>query len=400
MVTPVNPYARTAATAAARRGKENGGPQQQPQQLEMGPQSQRQLTLQDRTHKMQSESHRKKKKGGQQTLFGDAAFDPIKDCEKCRGKAYGRDVHRAHHPRCINNRRTKGFSEATVALEREAKRLKTLFSQPLTEAEKCSGQYITKEACHTFFAPKGAPAGSKTISITTAMPMPMEETRSSTATENYLSAANLSSAVTTIINDPKFAEEHKDSRVPLAMIAFARVVVTKIILDKRVDVGCHFDGLTTSVPATEEMEPHYHSIVGQKLLNVDWKAMYGIDVPCVKCGKAVLANDRTNFSKNKILFPTFVIDGPPQWCMVQSMQCPRCKWRVAANSCETLCSLPACARASYPVETKCALNKNSHVGRSATEVMDLIMPTYGNGDLCSRTLYNAVNRACIERVEN
>ena len=141
--------------------------------------------------------------------------------------------------------------------------------------------------------------------------MTMEETKSSTDTENFLSAATLSSAVTTIVNDPEFAEAHEDSRAPLAMIAFARVVVTKIILDKRVDIGCHFQGLTTTVPVTEEMEPHYHSIVGQKLLNVDWKAMHGIDIPCYKCGKAVLANDRTNFSKNKILFPMFVIDGPP-----------------------------------------------------------------------------------------
>jgi len=111
-----NPYARTAATAAATREKKNGGPQAN----NMGPQSQRRLSLKEWTHQMQSQSHKKKKKGGQQTLFGDSAFDPIEDCKKCTAKTYGRDLHRAHHPLCSNNRRTKGFSEATLAIERES----------------------------------------------------------------------------------------------------------------------------------------------------------------------------------------------------------------------------------------------------------------------------------------
>jgi len=53
------------------------------------------------------------------------------------------------------------------------------------------------------------------------------------------------------------------------------------------------------------------------------------------------------------------------------------------------------------VETKYAFdNKNSHLGKSITNTIDLIMPTYGNGDLCSRLLYNAINRSYIERVES
>ena len=40
------------------------------------------------------------------------------------------------------------------------------------------------------------------------------------------------------------------------------------------------------------------------------------------------------------------------------------------------------------------------MGRSATDLMDLLMPTYGNGNLVNRLLYNAINRAYVERVEN
>lgn len=122
-------------------------------------------------------------------------------------------------------------------------------------------------------------------------------------------------------------------------------------------------------------------------------------MPCPHC-QGVLKNDWTNFSKNKMLFPTFVIAGPPMWCVIMSMTCTRCKHRVNSNSGDTLSSLPAYARAAYPVDPKYALNKNSHIGQSATTVFDLLMPTYGNGDLCSHLLYHAINRSYLQRVED
>jgi hypothetical protein len=48
----------------------------------MGPQSQRRISQQQRTHRMQANNtgYRKRKKGDQQTLTGEIAFDPVKDC--------------------------------------------------------------------------------------------------------------------------------------------------------------------------------------------------------------------------------------------------------------------------------------------------------------------------------
>jgi len=66
------------------------------------------------------------------------------------------------------------------------------------------------------------------------------------------------------------------------------------------------------------------------------------------------------------------------WAMAMSMTCPCCRHRANANASEVLCSLPAHARGAYPVETKHALNENSHLGASVTTVFDLLMPTYGN----------------------
>jgi len=406
MAPPTNPYRRPAAAAAAVPRLQNGV-----SQSTMGPQSQRRLSLKERAHQLQASSHRKKHKtGGQQTLFGDRAFDPLKDCEVCRAKEYGRSVHRAHHERCVNNRRTRGFSNAALALANEEARLKRHFATPLSEAEKCRGEYATPEAAAAFFAPRegvtkiaGKITTTTTQITTTTQFAATVASESKCASEQFVSAAELCTAVTELVTDVDFLEKHKGNKAPMAMLAFASVVMKTIVRNNRVHTASHFDGLTITVPRADNSDnPQHHSIVGQKLLLVDWIMMYGLDnINCPCCKASSMENDRTNFSKNKILFPIFVMEGPPLWCMVQSMVCPCCRYRTDANVGELLCLLPAYARNSYPVETKyCFDNKNAHIGRTATTVLDLLMTTCGNGDLCSRLLYNAINRSYLERVEN
>jgi len=396
MPTVVNPCARPVPRVVA-------APllQQQEDVLQsaaMGPQSQRRLTLQERTHQLQSQSHRKKHKtSGQQTLFGERAFDPTKNCPKCRG---GPQSHKGHDPRCWNNKRKSKSMAAT-----EEQRLRQHFSAPLSESEKCSGRFLTKEAAASFFAPREAVVGeSISVSVTTTTTATTTATMATTvcsSSDSVLTGDYFHDQVTNIVQDLNFVEATKSSRAPLPMLAFAKIVVEET-LRKKVERNKHFNGITMTVPPScqQSMQPECHSIVGQKLLHVDWCSMHGINVQCPHCRVGVLKNDRTNFSKNKLLFPIFVVDGPPLWCMVMSMTCPRCRHRSNSNSGETLSALPACARAAYPVETKCALNKNSHIGQSATAAFDLLMPTHGNGDLCSRLLYHATNRSCLQRVED
>lgn len=398
-MTPTNPYLRpvVAAAAASQQQQEKDG-----SQSTMGPQSQRRLTLNERTHQLQSQSHYKKQKTGQQTLFGDRAFDPLKDCEVCKGKQQGRNVHRAHHKLCYNKRggTAAARSAAAMASLQEEKRLQEFFSTPLTEQEKCSGKYLTKEAVNGYFAPKKAAAGKSSAAATTAT-TPTKITSSPSITG--ISPDDLHSSVNQLLQDPKHVEKHATSRVPLAMLAFAKVVMNKIVNPSGINTHEYFNGITITVPATKDtlMGPQYHSIVGQKLLLVDWNRMYGIDIKCPRCKRGILEQDRSNFSKNKILFPIFVIDGPPLWCMVKPMECPCCFSKLASNCGEVLCQLPAYARNAYPVDTKYALEKkNSHLGKTATNMFDLLMPTYGNGDLCSRLLYHAINRSYAERVED
>jgi len=351
---------------------------------------------------MQANSTRPKKKmkaGDQQTLFGNRAFDPRQDCDVCKGKGCGSVVHRAHHKLCCNNGRTRGIvSAVTLESMQEDKRLKEHFAAPLSEGERFSWKHAAKEAQAAFFAPREATVKQSKISaVTTAATTTVMDTSSGTAT-----ATDFCKAVTAKVNNPSFLNEHKDSRAPLAMLAFAGTVAEAIVRNKHNNVLNHFDGLTMTVPATDKdaiVPPQCDSIVGQKLLHVGWSQMFGLQLNCPRCEKGVLVDDRTNFSKNKILFPIFETEGPPLWCMVQSMVCRCCKARLHANADEVLCKVPACARAACPVETKHALpSENSHIGKGATAVFDLLMPTCGNGDLCSRLLCDSINRSHMERV--
>jgi hypothetical protein len=92
-----------------------------PRVEEMGNQSQRRQSLQQRTYALAaSNNHNTKRKTGQLTLQGDVAFDPLKHCVVCKAKSANLDPpHRGHHPLCWNNKRTKGITSKTTLAEME-----------------------------------------------------------------------------------------------------------------------------------------------------------------------------------------------------------------------------------------------------------------------------------------
>ena len=331
---------------------------------------------------------------------GERAFDPAKDCKQCKAKALAVALgtqnipHRKHDPRCSNNRRTKGVtSETTLAENINQRRLQRHFSTPLTAAEKADRRYTLAAAVASFFAPR-----RRTNTNPTREPTPQPNMEVPDEIISQADGNSFCKAVNTKLEDQEYCKATKKKcRAPLAMAAFAKVVEDTIIHRREYS---SFNGLTLQVPACPDMynSPQYHSIVGQKLLLVDWINQFGLEVPC-PCCDGVMVNKRTNYSKNKILFPIFGIDGPPQWCMVQHMECSSCGAKFSANEAPILAGLPPYAAQAYPVETKYALSdKRSHLARSVTDILDLIMVTYTNGELCSRLLYDSINRSFKERV--
>jgi hypothetical protein len=220
------------------------------------------------------------------------------------------------------NKKTKGkgdLSALEIANRQNEQRYQHL-TRPNEAHKKGSFKNLTAEATSKFFNPatysKKAAAKSTT---TTLMSTP-------TTNKANVSPQFLCEAITKMVTDSAFCKKHKLKSTPLAMLAFAEVVAEKVV---RPNLGGYFHHtLALEVPPASNMvnNPQYHSIVGQKLLLVDWDRTFGMTVPCPDAScSGILQNDRTNFSKNKTLFPIFGLDGAPAWCIVQSMTCPSCR---------------------------------------------------------------------------
>jgi len=339
---------------------------------DMGRQSQQQINNTKRAYQLaasNSFAKKKLKKGDQPTLYGTRAFDSLFDCKVCiaqSARIYRPEVvvpKRAHHDLCIKNTKNNGqgpVSELTYAIRAEQKRLFQHFSAPLQTHEKGASAHMTEEAVNNFFQAK--PQSTKMAST---VPTP------SCDAKPLVSSVSLCGAVTKKVNNSAFIDKHQNKSAPLAMIAFAEEVADKIISPKGGLLKSHFDGITMAVPDCSDLSPHYHSIVGQKLLLVNWERTHGINMSCPdgSC-RGRLVSKRTNFSKNKTLFPIFGLDGPPAWCIVMAMRCTACNRRFDANDREALLMLPEHISTTYPVEIKYALpNKSLHLNVNATEIV-------------------------------
>ena len=384
---PVNPYAKRRPLLVVHN-------------QQMGRQSQQRVSNTKRAYQLASYSNKtntKKSKNQQSTTQGGVAFNPQKDCVVCRARHLATFVqgaripNRAHHVLCQRNKTTKGLgviSQQNLATAVEEKRLKELFDRPLHASEKASSKNCTAESLAVCFEPR------KKVAKTQGRMEEPEVVVSTTAR-----AIDFGKAVADALADAAFHEKHKSKSAPLAMLAFASIVAEQIIRPKQFDK--HFNNMSMLVPPspTAATNPHYHSIVGQRLLCVDWHQVCGVNIGCPdrKC-KGALKNDRSDFSKNKTLFPLFGLDGPPTWAIVMKLVCPCCKRSFDANSQEILLSLPAHMANQHPVETKFALpNHSFHMSREATTALDSLILTHANGEMCSDLLCRSINTTYIRK---
>ena len=374
----------------------------------MGRQSQQRIGNQVKRKFKLASNNNKKRKGGQQTLSGGAAFVPEKDCIVCHARHIRNHVlstyrvpNRSHHVLCSKNSKTKGkgaLTDSQLATLEDNQRFKAL-TQPITEAEKGSAKHLAKDGGKVFFAPRIAKK-SPTTTTTTATNQNSQEM-----------TFDFCQAVSKMVSDPNFVEKNKAKGAPLAMMAFANEVAEKIITPRRT-LEYFADGIVMEVPPCDDSQefnnPQCHSIIGQKLCCIDWERSHGTQQPCpdATC-KGFLQNttpqgtvSRSNYSKNKTLFPIFSLEDAPSWCIVMKLHCSCCKRDYDANDGEVLVNLPDHIADLCPVDTQCALsNFASHLSRTTTEVFSSIMLACGNGELCSKMLHNATNRAYIRRLK-
>ena len=151
------------------------------------------------------------------------------------------------------------------------------------------------------------------------------------------------------------------------------------------------------------VDPYYHIIEGQSLLLVCWDVFYPlVTLPCVHrndingvacCGK--LKRHRHNWSKNKTLEPIYSFDGPPMWAIVMTYTCEDCGRETKANDPRLLKALPFWVSQTYPVDPKYITPKKNNpwsLHRSASDLLQMLMTTYANGEVVSKLIYRAINQ--------
>jgi hypothetical protein len=166
--------------------------------------------------------------------------------------------------------------------------------------------------------------------------------------------------------------------------------------------------------ASKLPSPHYHALQKTSYIHVDWEMSHpGADLCCYEChekekdpGEGVkprvkLAHDRTNFTKNRNLFPIFDQGGSVIWASVMVYCCPQCSTRYPGNDGRLLQMLDPQVRQAYPVHPRYALEGATwHLTKELSDDLDDTMLTYGNGDFFSRKMYNRKFRDFEERLEN
>jgi hypothetical protein len=154
--------------------------------------------------------------------------------------------------------------------------------------------------------------------------------------------------------------------------------------------------------------PHYHALQKTSYIHVDWEMSHpGANLYCYECDKkkpdanVKLAHDRTNFTKNRNLFPIFDQGGSVIWASVMSYCCPECKTRYPGNDGRLLQMLDPQVRQAYPVHPRYAVEGATwHLTKELADDFDDTMLTYGNADFFSRKMYNRKFRDFEERLEN
>ena len=194
-------------------------------------------------------------------------------------------------------------------------------------------------------------------------------------------------------------EKKKQLTAPLSIMALASYVNDKLLADEYL---ADFQGICYTVPEcyNKPVSAQYHSIVGAKLLVVDWERLCpNLQLNCPSCG-GTLKKYRTNWSHNKTLFPIYGLDGQPTYCISMSYDCQGvCQRRVQGNAGNLLNNLPAYVANHYPVEPKYARGV-SHIHRNAMDIFEELMVTYTNGDACSRLLYNSINKSYTKKLRS
>ena len=370
----------------------------------------------------------------QSAVNGGVAFAPHLHCPVCKArhlKARGVTVnepHRPHHKKCPRNRKTRGLSERTVQVERicnnNIRRNNTLYYPTdipiLSHAQ-------TAALRSNYFIPRHQPTNSHT-SASTGVP-PITNTQAIMPPTSVDTGTAIRTALDELIEkNTHQADLHMPNGKYPAELTLAICWVIKQFThlkfsDTSKPLGAHFGyntgrskyrqffqpGSCTFTFPQEEFghtritpSPHYHNIVGESFIYLDWKLMDPtVDLTCYVCANhgvtSHLHHGRTNLSKNKSFFPVWGKSGRPILSVVMIYRCECCKSVIWGNDGRLLAQLPTHLSSIYPVKPVYATGA-FHLHNDITEEFDNLMITYANGTKLSNMMYRRLGMSYEKKV--
>ena len=164
----------------------------------------------------------------------------------------------------------------------------------------------------------------------------------------------------------------------------------------------HFPPGTTSFEIPRDnclLEPYqpYSSIVGTKFYFLRWELQDPtIDLKCTKkdCLRSLVHN-RFDLSKNGSMTPLLCCADRPGWVVSMRYCCNTCGHTVSAKDGELLCQLPHWMQASYPVRPQYATTKQFHLSNHASDLLERLMLTYGNGPMTAKYMYEKLGKTYV-----
>jgi hypothetical protein len=388
----------------------------------------------------------------QRSVRGGIAFVPSVHCKTCYterlelvGKKGVTKSHKGHDPRCPRNRKTKGMSQQSTFVNKESER--NLHYNNISPASIFAAQFAIKNntKIEYFFGPRPKlptmDSSSNQSHNTNGINLPIETQWNEPSLDDYSNIAS-SSTIRKIVD--KRMEEYlagkedgfynlkwlKNTKFPRPLMIAIDYIVNAIDHKKSTKVG---DTLPQSAYFHKAMEkyhhfflpgtcsfqlppdviedggtpsPYYHSISGELFFFVDWKLVCpAINLSCPNCLQAgvqmddcQLRHDRTNFSKNKSVFPIWTHSGRPSLCVSMAYKCESCNGSILAIDGRILSMLPAHVRNAYPVEPTFASGA-FHLHRDLTDDLEKLIKTYANGRFVGKKMHAKMGQQYTRKLE-
>lgn len=390
---------------------------------------------------------------------GGTLFKSAHHCSVCKAerlKIQGHNVnipHRSHHPRCGRNIKTRGLSASTVMANKEVARNLMINNAGMNTV---LGRQLNSKmpSVHPFFRlpnpqlnPQERQVSQEQLSsppndelITAKMDSngddSEQQTKDKAAPIAKAHDGKAATSLRTIIdqhlkayqdNDPDYAWVGK-CKYPIALTCAIGYVVSLFKHKKKKETNFPLPQSADFVAAIEKYHmffppgtcsftfppddnnlkasPDYHSIIGESFLYLDWKLLSpSIELYCLTCfvggtskEDCWLEHCRTNWSKNKHLFPVWTSKGRPTLAVVMQYKCPVCDVIIAANDGRLLMILPASLRQVYPADPKYC-GGTFHFDMDLTDDLESLMKTYANAGFVGRKLVRKLGLQYSRRVE-